>query len=39
MVTLFCAIVGEVGNVFGVEINDVKAVWQFKDAIKAKKPN
>ncbi|KAG2997751.1 hypothetical protein PC128_g23649 [Phytophthora cactorum] len=30
MVTLFCAIVGEVGNVFGVEINDVKALFLAK---------
>ncbi|KAL8010561.1 putative aminoglycoside phosphotransferase, protein kinase-like domain superfamily [Plasmopara halstedii] len=39
MVKLLCAIVGEEGSAFPVDINETLSVGHLKDAIKAKKPN
>ncbi|KAL3664767.1 hypothetical protein V7S43_019067 [Phytophthora oleae] len=39
MVTLFCAIVGEQGSAFSVDIDTNKSVDHLKKAIKAEKPN
>ncbi|KAG2909625.1 hypothetical protein PC114_g10055, partial [Phytophthora cactorum] len=39
MFKLFCAIVGEAGSVFPVDIDAGQSVGDLKDAIKAKKPN
>ncbi|CEG48040.1 CRN-like protein [Plasmopara halstedii] len=38
MVQLICAIVGEAGSIFQVEIDDTESVSALKDAIKAEKP-
>ncbi|KAG2782154.1 hypothetical protein PC116_g34436, partial [Phytophthora cactorum] len=39
MVKLFCAIVGDAGSAFPVDIDAGQSVGDLKDAIKAKKPN
>ncbi|KAG3238387.1 hypothetical protein PI124_g16651 [Phytophthora idaei] len=39
MVKLFCAIVGEAGSAFPVDIDAGQTVGDLKDAIKAKKPD
>ncbi|KAL3658394.1 hypothetical protein V7S43_016530 [Phytophthora oleae] len=37
--SLVCALLGEAGSAFGVEIDDGEQVWKLKKAIKAEKPN